>query len=298
MPPKLKDLQEQCKAARLDHRGKIPELVQCLKDRKDRKESSPEDQEDPKCDAILVTQSKVSSEEETKRDAKDAFGQALEEEEIEVKMVMGELYVGNPRGLGLAGVQERLRVLEEKDILKDTNIASLKGKVDSLENNVTELNNRVSTLTLAGQDYRRVWNRFISTFKRDKLDDVTQSDLDIIRESSITVHGGDAAVDALLYEGVEGRYDTYTFEELYGMHPADVKKIMHKETIDILNLHAGVRADNDITGTDEFYKRFAEFIQAFKRSDPKVNYLIGESTNVTRAAYWSLLKCQRYTDSA
>ncbi|RPA92491.1 hypothetical protein L873DRAFT_1709754 [Choiromyces venosus 120613-1] len=291
MPPKLKDLQEQCKAARLDHRGKIAELVQRLKDHKDRKESSPEDQEDPKCDAILVTQSKVSSEEETKRDAKDAFGQALEEEELEVKMVMGELYVGNPRGLGLAGVQERLRVLEEKDILKDT-------KIDSLEKNVTELNNRVSTLTLAGQDYRRVRNRFISTFKRDKLDDVTQSDLDTIREGNITVHGGDAAVDALLYEGVEGRYDTYTFEELYGMHPADVKKIMHKETIDILNLHAGVRADNDKTGTDEFYKRFAEFIQAFKRSDPKVNYLIGESTNVTRAAYWSLLKCQRYKDSA
>ncbi|RPA88551.1 hypothetical protein L873DRAFT_1796594, partial [Choiromyces venosus 120613-1] len=103
MPPKLKDLQKQCKAARLDQTGKVADLVQRLKDHNARKERSPGDQEDPKCDAILLTQSKVSSEEDTKRDARDAFGQALEEEELEVKMVMGELYVGNPRGLGLAG---------------------------------------------------------------------------------------------------------------------------------------------------------------------------------------------------
>ncbi|RPA91662.1 hypothetical protein L873DRAFT_1713016 [Choiromyces venosus 120613-1] len=291
MPPKLKDLQKQCKAARLDHRGKIPELIQRLKDHKDREESSPDDQEDPKCDAILVTQSKVSSEEETKRDAKDAFGQALAEEELDVKMVMGELYVGNPHGPGLAGLTTEVASLKGE-------VNSLEGEVKDLKGEVNELRDHVSTLRLAGQEYRRVRNRFISTFKRDKLDDMTQSDLDIIREGNITAHGGDAAVDALLYEGVEGRQDTYAFEELYGMHPSDVKKITHKETIDILNLHAGVRADNDKTGTDEFYKRFADFIQAFKRSDPKVNYLIGESTNVTRAAYWSLLKCQRYTDSA
>ncbi|RPA90851.1 hypothetical protein L873DRAFT_1716449 [Choiromyces venosus 120613-1] len=269
----------------------MADLVQSLKDHNTRKEISPVDQEDPKCDAILVTQSKVSSEEGTKRDARDAFGQALGEEELEVKMVMGELYVGNPRGLGLAGVNTeiaslkgKVASLEQKDILKDTEIAKLK--------------DYVSTLRLAGQDYRRVRNRFISTFKRDKLDGVTQSDLDIIREGNITVHRGDAAVDALLYDGIEGRYDTYTFEELYGMHPSDVKKITHKETIDILNLHAAVRANNDKTGTDEFYKKFAEFIKAFRMSDPKVNYLIGESTNATRAAYWSLLKCPRYKDSA
>ncbi|RPA94596.1 hypothetical protein L873DRAFT_1814133 [Choiromyces venosus 120613-1] len=206
-------------------------------------------------------------------------------------MVMGEFYVGNPRGLGLAGVNVEIASLKGK-------VNSLEGEVKDLKGEVNELRDHVSTLRLAGQEYRRVRNRFISTFKRDKLDGVTQSDIDIIREGNITAHGGDAVVDALLYEGVEGRHDTYVFKELYGMHPSDVKKITHKETLDILNLHAGVRVDNDKTGTDEFYDKFAEFIKAFEWSDPNVNYLIAESTNATRAAYWSLLKCQRYKDSA
>ncbi|RPA92488.1 hypothetical protein L873DRAFT_1794242 [Choiromyces venosus 120613-1] len=97
--------------------------------------------------------------------------------------------------------------------------------------------------------------------------------------------------------GTEGRQDPYVFEALYGLHPSDVKKISHKETIEILNLHANVIAHRDKTGTEEFYKRFAVFIQALKRSDPGVNYLGGGITDATCAAYWSLLECQKYEDN-
>jgi hypothetical protein len=69
----------------------------------------------------------------------------------------------------------------------------------------------------------------------------------------------------------------------------------HTETINILNLHAGVRADNNKSGTCEFYARFAEFIQLFQASNYDESYLNGDPTDVTRA-YWSILGCKTYVN--
>ncbi|KAG0633212.1 hypothetical protein HOY80DRAFT_1107420 [Tuber brumale] len=252
---------------------------------------SPEDQEDPTCDAILVTQSMVGDVDNMRRDAHDALKQTLEVEGHEVHEVIGELYVGNPQGLGLAGLPDRILILEEKDAQKTAEIAELNAKT-------TELTNYVSILRHAGPDYKRVRKRYLAVFKRDKLNEIlTQSDRNIIEEGNVTAHSGDAAIDALLYDGVEGLQDSYVFEALYGLHPSDVKKITHKETIEILNLHAKVKAHRDKTGTDEFYKRFTVFVQAFKRSDPVINYLNEGFTNATCTAYWSLRECQKYEDS-
>jgi len=52
-----------------------------------------------------------------------------------------------------------------------------------------------------------------------------QSDHDLITQVNFTVHGGDAAVDSLLDDGVDGRENAWVFEKLYGIHPSHVKKI-------------------------------------------------------------------------
>ena len=65
---------------------------------------------------------------------------------------------------------------------------------------------------------------------------------------------------------------------------------MHKETIDVLNTHAGIIASKHKTGSDEFYKRFAKFIELFEESDRDEGYLEGNFTDVTRA-YWAFLNC-------
>jgi hypothetical protein len=66
----------------------------------------------------------------------------------------------------------------------------------------------------------------------------------------------------------------------------------HKETIDVLNTHAGVIASKYKIGSDEFYTRFAEFVKLFKESDYDDSYLDGNPTGVTRA-YWGFLNCIR-----
>jgi len=216
MPAKLR-ARNQSKNTGLDSTGGIPHLPQHLNN-KNQKQHSFEDEEDSKCDAILATRSGVGSLVAMKENAKEAPGKVLQEEELDVREVRDEVYVGYSRGLGLAGVNHE--------------ITSLKGKVGLLESSVKELmdqgnslRDQVAVLTLASQEYRRVRHRFISTFKRDKLRNAMPFDFAIIEEGNTVAHGGDARVDALLYNCTEGRRDVTVFQMLYGIHPADVRNI-------------------------------------------------------------------------
>ncbi|KAA8893516.1 hypothetical protein FN846DRAFT_1025664 [Sphaerosporella brunnea] len=236
-----------------------------------------EDDDSTKCDddddddAILVTRLELGEEEEMKQDAKDALGQALQEEELHVEDVRGEIFVGNRRSLSLAA---------PKDM-----------KISSLED-------RVSSLTSSLDAYKLLRHRFISAFKRDKLASATEADKRIIGAGNAWAHG-----DALLYTGTGGRTDVKAFQKLYGMSPWDVQMLKfeevsrltysaHKETITVLNTHAGVVASKHKTGSDKFYKLFAEFVNLFKESGEgyEQGYLDGNPTDVTHA-YWAFVNC-------
>ncbi|RPA91452.1 hypothetical protein L873DRAFT_1794850 [Choiromyces venosus 120613-1] len=186
MPPKstnVEDLQKQCKSAGLDATGNKTDLVKGVKNQKKQKNHealSPGDQDDPKCDAILVTKSKTGSEEAMKNEAKDALGQALQDEELKVEKVRGEHFIGNRHGLGFAGVLQNLRVLEARNSTRGEQ-ESVSGRRESaLENEVKFLKGYSSILKLSIVEYCHVWNRFISTFKQEKLNNATVSDTNII----------------------------------------------------------------------------------------------------------------------
>lgn len=83
----------------------------------------------------------------------------------------------------------------------------------------------MSSLTLSLDAYKLLRNRFISTFKRDKLGNMNDADKRIIGVGNAWAHGGDVVVDAQLYEGTGGRRDFTAFEKLYGMSAGDVRLI-------------------------------------------------------------------------
>ena len=112
----------------------------------------------------------------------------------------------------------RVRALEEEVTSQKEKITSHKIKISSLED-------RVRSLTISLDAYKLLRNRFISTFKRDKLANATEADRRIIAEGSGWVHGGDAIVDAELYQGMAGRRDFQVFKKLYGMDPSIVLRI-------------------------------------------------------------------------
>ncbi|RPA90132.1 hypothetical protein L873DRAFT_1783206 [Choiromyces venosus 120613-1] len=281
------------------------------------------------CDAILVTRSQISqigSDEEMKKDAKDALEQALQVEELHVGEVRGEPFVGNRRGLGLAGLPARIDAQDKKiallndetisrrtkiallndeatsrrtkiALLNDeatshgTKIALLNDEATSHRTKIASLEDRVGSLTSSHEAYKLLRNRFISTFKRDKgLVKATEADRRIIAEGNGWVHGGDVVVDAQLYEGVGGRKDIAAFKKLYAVSPADVQTIRYQPTIDALNTHAGIIASKHKIGTDEFYARFSGFIRLLEEFGYDDGYLGGNATDVTRA-YWSFLNC-------
>ena len=231
--PLKKELQKQCKDAGIGVGGTINDLKDRLEAYQKYEEALLGDPEEL-CDAILVSRTTAGgSEEKVTKEAKYAFERTLEDpdEALEVTQIRGEFYVGNRRGVSLG---ERPSELGEKDISKDAKIASLDAKIALLDAKVASLEKRddllaeeMLLLKAESKDYRRVRSRFISTFVRDKLKNQTPIDEMIIHEGNCTAHRGDAAVDALLYDGAEGakRDDEYAFEVLYGLYPSDVKKI-------------------------------------------------------------------------
>jgi len=67
------------------------------------------------CDAFLITKSMIAaSVDEIKQNAKHAFEHTIKEEGLELRRERGELYMGNLHGLGLAGLLERMPILEEQ----------------------------------------------------------------------------------------------------------------------------------------------------------------------------------------
>ena len=95
---------------------------------------------------------------------------------------------------------------------------------------------------------------------------MNDADRRIIGAGNAWAHGGDAVIDARLYEGTGGRRGFITFENLYGMSAGDVWIISkyfailketlrltrsgHQPTIDVLNTHAGITASNHKFGSD------------------------------------------------
>ncbi|CUS11649.1 unnamed protein product, partial [Tuber aestivum] len=292
--PTVEDLRKQCKAAGLQTKGNKAQLTKRLEEWSESRESSAESADHPKCDAILGAVAKVSSDVQTIMDAKVSLGQALEKGQLEVERVHGVAIVGNRRGLDLGDLKLRVSITEHLIASQNDRIASQSDRISSLEKELGVVNDRLSTLTLALREYRQVRERFISTYRRDKLHDATARDFKIIQEGNVVAHGGDAAADALLHDGPDRRTDTMVYRRLYGMHPSDVRLIRHKQTLDILSIHAGVVADDKKTGTEEFYEKFKVFIERFDNSNHNVNYLNVEPGTDVTSAYWQLLHCQIY----
>ena len=110
-----------------------------------------------------------------------------------------------------------LAIIGEESESQAKELAELDLRLDSLEESVAKM--KASTGT-----YRELRSRFLSTFKRDKLGTATKADLSIAGEGTVP-EGGDAAIDAMLYEGTRGRRDFITFRKLYGLEPETVLKI-------------------------------------------------------------------------
>jgi hypothetical protein len=219
------DLQQACRDLGLDSHGNKATLLKRLgKHAKSAAASASHDEEpesDTECDAVLATKIDIGGEEEMRQSGKDALQQELVTRELDVEEAGGKLMVGNRRGLSLAG---RLAVLENTVVELKTKSAEQDATIAAQDARNASLEGQVAGLTASVDAYKSVRNRFISTYKRDVLQNDTAADRLIIAAGNVSAHGGDAVIDALLYkQGARSDYSVY--KKLYGVNPGTVEFI-------------------------------------------------------------------------
>ncbi|KAF7590349.1 hypothetical protein BBP40_002952 [Aspergillus hancockii] len=137
--------------------------------------------------------------------------------------------------------------------------------------------------------------RFLLTYKRDKLHNASDQECRMIDRANMKVHGGDVLADAELYEDW-GRRDYDVFKKLYGLKPKDIGKIRGYEAIDILNQHATHVAAGNRDCTPEFEELFQKFLERLEAAEYPDDFLSDEACKDlavarVRASYWDFLRC-------
>ncbi|KAB8215587.1 hypothetical protein BDV33DRAFT_208204 [Aspergillus novoparasiticus] len=126
---------------------------------------------------------------------------------------------------------------------------------------------------------KMVRQRFLLTYKRDKLHTASDEDCDLIRKVNKRVHGGDALADAELY-GDWGRRDYDVYKKLYGVHPKELGKFCIGSALHVMDEHATHVAADDRECSPKFEELFQKFLhklKAAKYPDNFVDFLYDES---------------------
>lgn len=137
---------------------------------------------------------------------------------------------GNSRGLGILDrldlAIDEMRVMKAESQETKAEIQRLKRMEADVE--VMKINTKASeikaeameidldVLKLSSDSFLKTRSRFLAVFLRDKVQECTEADYDIIKKGNMIVHRGDPLVDAEVYKhGI--RSDDKTYQLLYGM---------------------------------------------------------------------------------
>ena len=183
-----KELRAKCKSLGLRAEGSKEELAKRINAQITATATTSDEFGNPDlCDRIVATGVEYGGEDEMRAGAA-VVRQAGLERELEVETLAGgQVAVDNRRGLDVA--ESKTKVYELREFKREA-----KSEIASLED-------RVQSPSQSLQNYKLVRSRFISTFKRDVLGTATDAGREIVRGGNTWAHGGDAIVDAQLYEG-------------------------------------------------------------------------------------------------
>lgn len=168
----------------------------------------------------------------------------------------GKVFVGNEEGLRYKMQTETV----------EQQLSSLQQRVSTLETDKYRLLDRIDVLEEGSTTMREMRDRFLSTYKRDKLlKQLNDYDLDCISAGNRTAHGGNAKYDATLYSS--GRTDYSVYIDLYGLHPAVVSTIRDKATIQVLDQNATDTSSKYKEVTEAYKQTFQDFLRALEENE-------------------------------
>ncbi|PUU76564.1 hypothetical protein B9Z19DRAFT_1109377 [Tuber borchii] len=185
----------------------------------------------------------------------------------------------------------------EVEIFK-AELASTQMKLDFVKMVVAEhgrrlasLHTRIGNLSKSVDGYKNIRHNFIDKYVRSTTSGMATRTRKQRQEGKGATHVGDAEADANLYRDDKERNDFTVFEELYGVLPQVVWYCTHMETINVLNIHAGIKADQGESMNPRFYGLFDDFIKAWESAGFAINYLdegVKDShVAAVNKAYWA-----------
>jgi flagellar capping protein FliD len=132
----------------------------------------------------------------------------------------GTKVYGNEAGLSLLNtcqdLQTDIQMLKIRADASDRRAEEVQGELD-------QLTDMVDALRESSKGYHVVRNRFLDSFKKNRLNIKSKQLKDKIISMNKTIHSADATTDALLY--IDGsRRDVDVFKCLYGLSPLEVMK--------------------------------------------------------------------------
>ncbi|KAB8278743.1 hypothetical protein BDV30DRAFT_233700 [Aspergillus minisclerotigenes] len=191
---------------------------------------------------------------------------ALREEPLQVTRDGGRVVVGNNEGIILTREMRR----------RDEELQQLKEQVE--------------------RPYwfeKMVRQRFLLTYKRDKLHTASDEDCGMNRRVNKKARKGDALADAELY-GDWRRRDYDVYKKLYGVHPKDIGKYYVSQGMDIMDETATYVAADDREGPPKFEELFQKYLRDLEAAEYLHDFLFEEACQYpavarVRDSYWEFL---------
>jgi len=219
-----KEIQIECKRLGLQAAGTREELIILLESNTSHQQNSLtlQSQEDTELQPSQVDRDEIH-EEGIPELATNSLVSAMQGCRGDLEGEISDLLVERLRG-PCVDLATRVEFAEKAMALGKKRRESLDKDIAENQLRLNSLEESVGRMTASMGTYHFARNRFLTTFK-DKLGRATEADLRIIAEGEFIPEGGDAATDAMLYKGINGRRDFTTFQKLYGLQPETVRKI-------------------------------------------------------------------------
>jgi hypothetical protein len=175
--------------------------------------------------AIISCAVRTGSEYDMITNVKNELKGVAENTSLYTEHINNDIFVGNTQGLMHARQSRERDMFESRLSRNEQEMAEVKRELSSAKHELISAKSRIINIEESLGYYKVLRNRFISTFKRDKLFNATLADQCLIGDGNVWAHEGNASRDAELYDSVGGRTDVAIYETLYGLHPAVVKTL-------------------------------------------------------------------------
>ena len=141
----------------------------------------------------------------------DAQARELKDQRLRIE----ELTKESQREIG--ELNSAARVFRNRIEMLESEAEESKTKIDTQDNNLLDLEGRVTDLTLISEGYLTIRMRFLDIYNKKVKRDPAFQQTPEIEAGNMRAHDGDARVDALLFRDQRRTKDPGTYKELYGV---------------------------------------------------------------------------------